>query len=136
LARRLGLELPTRVPGPELMAACLDRSRERGVRHYFYGSTGAILDTLVERTLARWPGVTIAGVESPPFADLDDLELASAAARMREVEADVVWVGLGTPKQDHAVHRLAALGGSTYVAVGAAFDFLAGTKRRAPVWMQ
>jgi N-acetylglucosaminyldiphosphoundecaprenol N-acetyl-beta-D-mannosaminyltransferase len=118
------------------MAGALDRGCERGVRHYLYGSTPEVLDRLGRAIADRWPGAEVVGAESPPFRELTDADLRAAAKRMDGAGADLVWVGLGTPKQDDAVHRLARLGPATYVAVGAAFDFLAGTKRQAPVWMQ
>lgn len=137
IGRHLGVDgLPGRVYGPDLMAGALDRGRERGIRHYLYGSTPEVLDRLRSMIGERWPGAEVVGAESPPFRDLTDADLRAAADRMDAVGADLVWVGLGTPKQDDAVHRLARLGPATYVAVGAAFDFLAGTKRQAPVWMQ
>ena len=76
------------------------------------------------------------GVESPPFHDPSPASLAERDARIRASGATLVWVGLGTPKQDHEVARLARDVGVTALAVGAAFDFLAGTVRQAPVWMQ
>ncbi len=137
VGRRRGAPgLPGRVYGPDLMAGALDRGCERGVRHYLYGSTPEVLDRLGRAIADRWPGAEVVGAESPPFRELTDADLRAAAKRMDGAGADLVWVGLGTPKQDDAVHRLARLGPATYVAVGAAFDFLAGTKRQAPVWMQ
>ncbi|MFO1536893.1 MAG: WecB/TagA/CpsF family glycosyltransferase [Actinomycetota bacterium] len=137
VGRRRGAPgLPGRVYGPDLMAGALDRGRAHGIRHHLYGSTPDVLDRLRRVIGERWPGAEIVGAESPPFRDLTDADLRAATERMAASGADLVWVGLGTPKQDDAVHRLARLGPATYVAVGAAFDFLAGTKRQAPVWMQ
>ena len=124
-----------RVYGPDLMARCLDAGRPAGTRHYLYGGTEELLAKLESRILERWPGAELVGAEAPPFRDLSDHEIAAAAERMRESGADVVWVGLGTPKQDWAVDRLAVGGSARCVAVGAAFDFIAGTKRQAPAWI-
>lgn len=137
IARRRGAHaLRGRVYGPDLMAATLDRGRAFGLRHYLYGSTPQVLEALCARIATRWPGAQVVGAESPPFAPITDAELDDAAARMDEVGADVVWVGLGTPKQDEVVHRLAERTTAANVAVGAAFDFLSGTKPQAPVWMR
>jgi len=125
-----------RVSGPDLMALCMDRGRATSVRHYLYGSTPSVAGSLRRRLVEQWPGVEIVGCESPPFGDLSDADAASAHARFVAARADIVWVGLGTPKQDLVVDRLAALGGPAFVAIGAAFDFLAGTKARAPRWMR
>ena len=74
--------------------------------------------------------------ESPPFRPLTAAEVAAQDQRIRQSGAELVWVGLGTPKQDHEVARLAAELPVVALAVGAAFDFLAGTKPQAPLWMQ
>ena len=76
------------------------------------------------------------GGESPPFRDITDDELDISVRRAQTLGADIVWVGMGTPKQDLLVRRMANLGDATYVGVGAAFDFIAGTKQQAPAWMQ
>jgi N-acetylglucosaminyldiphosphoundecaprenol N-acetyl-beta-D-mannosaminyltransferase len=138
IARHLGLEgLTERVYGPHLMAGALDRGRATGTRHYFYGSSPEVLDQLRRAVAARWPGVEVAGTESPPFDRTPtDEDLAGSVRAMEEVGSDLVWVGMGTPKQDHLVERLKAVGPHTYVAIGAAFDFIAGTKPQAPRWLQ
>jgi N-acetylglucosaminyldiphosphoundecaprenol N-acetyl-beta-D-mannosaminyltransferase len=137
IARRLGFqEMTRRVYGPDLMQEALDRGRAAGARHYLYGSTEAVLRGMVERINARWPGVEVVGVESPSFVAITDSELAASIEKMDAAGASTVWVGMGTPKQDEIVARMAALGTHTYVAVGAAFDFIAGTKRQAPRWIR
>jgi N-acetylglucosaminyldiphosphoundecaprenol N-acetyl-beta-D-mannosaminyltransferase len=136
MARRSGVQGAERVYGPDVMAGCLDRGRAREVRHFLYGSTPEVIRSLVGNIGERWPGARIVGVESPPFGDLSTADLDEAHARMAASDADVVWVGLGTPRQDHVVAELAGRGGATFVAVGAAFDFIAGTKPMAPRWMQ
>jgi len=135
-ARRLGFaEMTERVYGPELMQRCLDEGRSAGTRHALFGSTPEVLEELQAAIARRWPGAEIALVESPPFRDLTDAEVAASARRADEAGADIVWVGLGTPKQDVMVERLRTHGQATYVGVGAAFDFIAGHKRQAPTWM-
>ena len=118
------------------MESCLREGRSVGLRHYLYGSTPEVLRDLHATISQQWPGCLVVGAESPAFGDLTDTDRASADVRFRVTEADVVWVGLGTPKQDFVVDRLAQSGAATFVAIGAGFDFLAGTKRRAPSWMQ
>ncbi len=136
IGRRLGVALEGRVYGPDLMAATLDRGRATGVRHYFYGSTPEVIDRLTANVQERWPGAVIAGAESPPFRPLDPAEQEAVAARLRSARPDVVWVGLGTPRQDRFVDEFRDRTGLTLAAVGAAFDFHAGTLRQAPRWMQ
>jgi N-acetylglucosaminyldiphosphoundecaprenol N-acetyl-beta-D-mannosaminyltransferase len=136
IARRQGIHGCTRVYGPDLMCDVLELGQNTGLGHYLYGSTPDVLDALERRIGERWPGAHVVGSESPPFRDITEDELDTSLRRARALGADIVWVGMGTPKQDLLVCRMAALGDATYVAVGAAFDFIAGTKRQAPAWMQ
>lgn len=78
----------------------------------------------------------LAGAESPPFRDLTDDERREQDDRIQASRADIVWVGLGTPKQDFEAERLAEALPLLAAAVGAAFDFTAGTVKPAPAWMQ
>ena len=126
----------TRVYGPDVLAGVLKRSNFESPRHYFLGATPETLDVLVTRIQTRWPEAVIAGFESPPFRQVSAEELVERDERIIESGATLVWVGLGTPKQDEEVRRLADSVSVTALAVGAAFDFLAGTKAQAPVWMQ
>ena len=135
-ARRCGIDGCTRVYGPDLMGNVLDRGRELGLRHYLYGSTPEVLAALEQRIGERWPGTHIVGNESPPFSDISAGDLDTSVRRAQDLGADIVWVGMGTPKQDLLARRMAASGDATYVAVGAAFDFIAGVKKQAPAWMQ
>lgn len=94
-----------------------------------------MLVKLQQNLEARFPGVEIVGTYSPPFRSLSEAELDAQDELILRSGADIVWVGLGTPKQDHEVRRLADSLHVTACAVGAAFDFTAGTKREAPKWM-
>jgi N-acetylglucosaminyldiphosphoundecaprenol N-acetyl-beta-D-mannosaminyltransferase len=134
-AKRRGVESAERVYGPDLMEATLDIGRAHGAKHYLYGSTPDVLTALEAEIVARWPGAEVVGTESPPFRDLDDDELGGSIARAADAGASIVWVGMGTPKQDLLVHRMSVMGDATYVAIGAAFDFLGRSKPQAPRWM-
>jgi N-acetylglucosaminyldiphosphoundecaprenol N-acetyl-beta-D-mannosaminyltransferase len=125
-----------RVRGPGLFLDVFDYGQDVGLRHYLLGSTPDVLERLTVNLLERFPAAQIVGVESPPFRDLDDVERAEQLARIESSGAEVVWVGLGTPKQDVEVARLARQSRRVFVAVGAAFDFAAGTKTEAAPWMQ
>jgi N-acetylglucosaminyldiphosphoundecaprenol N-acetyl-beta-D-mannosaminyltransferase len=126
----------SRVYGPDVLAGVLEKSNMRNVRHYFLGATPETLDALVARVRARWPAALIAGYESPPFRQATAAELVERDQRITDSGATLVWVGLGTPKQDVEVRRLADSIPVMALAVGAAFDFIAGTKAQAPLWMQ
>lgn len=133
IARRLGLaHMRERVYGPDLMVATIDRGRPRGLRHYLYGSTPEVIALLEANLRTRYPGVELVGVESGPFRPLTEAEEHELARRIADSGADVVWVGLGTPRQDLFVDRFRVLVPATFIAIGAAFDFHAGTKRQAP----
>jgi N-acetylglucosaminyldiphosphoundecaprenol N-acetyl-beta-D-mannosaminyltransferase len=137
LGRRLGLDhMARRVYGPDLLLATVDRGRPDGLRHYLYGATDHVLDRMEAALRRDYPGVELVGREAPPFRPLDDGERRATARRMEAARPDVVWVGLGTPRQDDFLHQMRHLVPATLVAVGAAFDFVAGTKAQAPAWMQ
>jgi N-acetylglucosaminyldiphosphoundecaprenol N-acetyl-beta-D-mannosaminyltransferase len=137
LGRRAGFpDMRRRVYGPDLMLAVLQAGRSWGLRHYLYGSTPVVLQGLQARLNELAPGIQLVGAESPPFRSLSEREEAELVDRVRLVRPDVIWVGLGTPRQDVFVDRFRDRLGATLIAVGAAFDFHAGAKRQAPRWMQ
>lgn len=124
------------VRGPQLFLDVLDAGRSSGMRHFFLGSTDEVLRKMCARLIARFPGLEIVGTYSPPFRQLTDEEVSYQDTLIRQSGANIVWVGLGTPKQDIEAARLAQRTARPAVAVGAAFDFAAGTLRVAPFWMQ
>jgi N-acetylglucosaminyldiphosphoundecaprenol N-acetyl-beta-D-mannosaminyltransferase len=129
LRRRVG-----RVSGSDVFDALL---RQEGMRHFFYGSTGDTLARLQAAVEARYPGAVVCGSYPPPFRALPDDELRAHAARINDARPDVVWVGLGAPRQEIWMARARELlEAPVLVGVGAVFDFAAGTRRRAPRWMQ
>lgn len=137
LLRQAGQRQVERVYGPDLLLAACEYGLERGWRHYFYGGTPEAADGLVTRLRAEFAGLQVAGVESPPFRALDDTETEQAAERIRSSRPDIVWVGLGSPKQELWMHdQVTKLGVPVLVGVGAAFDFLSGVKPQAPRWIQ
>ncbi|WP_329119665.1 WecB/TagA/CpsF family glycosyltransferase [Streptomyces sp. NBC_01465] len=134
---REGTALPRmRVYGPDLFLDVFREGQAAQVRHYLLGSTPEVLSRLAAELRTRFPHAQIVGIESPPFRELTDAERASQLDRIRSSGAQIVWLGLGTPKQDHEAARLAAAHPAVYVAVGAAFDFISGNKPQAPLWMQ
>lgn len=126
-----------RVYGPDLMLALCQYSMERGYQHYFYGGASGVPNLLAATLQQRFPGLKVAGVYSPPFRPLSEKENAGIIAQINEANPDIVWVGLGTPKQDlwMAAHR-AQLTAPVLIGVGAAFDFHTGRIPQAPRWMQ
>jgi N-acetylglucosaminyldiphosphoundecaprenol N-acetyl-beta-D-mannosaminyltransferase len=126
-----------RVTGTDGFRLLCDWGRAHDVRHFLYGGTDTVLAALGACLEREYPGIAVGGAIAPPFRALSDGELRRDAGAMRDAGADLVWVGLGTPKQDVVAERLRRLDAAPVVlCVGAAFDFLAGAKRRAPRWMQ
>ena len=126
-----------RVYGPELMRKALAESKQLGWKHYLYGSSQETLDRLLAAIDQFAPDAEIVGAVSPPFRELSSEEQEDALAEIRASGADVVWVGLGMPKQELWMQRVQqSLPGGALLGVGAAFDFLAGTVKQAPAWMQ
>ncbi len=126
-----------RVYGPDLMLALCERSQTTGHRHFFYGGAPGIADRLAGRLQSRFPGLLVAGTHSPPYRPADAEEDRDVLEAINAAAPDVVWVGLGTPKQDYWVSRHRdRLSAPAVIAVGAAFDFHAGVLRQAPRWMQ
>lgn len=135
---RLSRQTPQirQVRGPQLFLDVLDVGRSSGVRHFLLGSTEEVIESLRGRLAERFAGLEIVGSYSPPFRQLTAEEFAYQDALIRQSDADIVWVSLGTPKQDIEAARLAQKTARPAVAVGAAFDFAAGNLRIAPNWMQ
>lgn len=132
---RLGSR-PGRVRGPSLFVNTIDQGRRKGIRHYFLGTTPETLELLVSKIEAVYPGTIVAGAFAPPFGELDDKFYESCVQRIEPSEPHILWVALGSPKQDYATSYLARSVGVPCVGVGAAFDFVAGTAKEAPRWMQ
>jgi N-acetylglucosaminyldiphosphoundecaprenol N-acetyl-beta-D-mannosaminyltransferase len=134
----LGHRLPDRVYGPELMARACARAALSGQRFYLYGGRDqAALMKLGSSLRRRFPGINIVGGYAPPFRTLTAEERAAVAEDINESEADVVWVGIGVPKQEKWMASLRPhLEAPVLVGVGAAFDFLAGVMPQAPAMLQ
>ena len=136
--RALGHKRATRIYGPDLMALHCARAAQSGMPVYLYGGrTPQALELLTERLCERFPGLQIAGGYSPPFRPLDDSEERRAVDAIDSSGAQVVWVGIGQPKQERWMLRMRPrLRAPLLVGVGAAFDFHAGLIAQAPAWMQ
>lgn len=136
LARRRGYRSAQRTTGPSLMGEIFKTSFDNGYRHFFYGSTQQTLDDLKEKLEENYPGITIAGMYSPPFRELSEEEDEAVIKLINDANPDFIWVGLGAPKQEiwMAQHQGKVKG--LMIGVGAGFDYYAGNIHRAPAWMQ
>jgi N-acetylglucosaminyldiphosphoundecaprenol N-acetyl-beta-D-mannosaminyltransferase len=134
----LGDRLKDRVYGPELMERYCRRAGERRRRVWLCGGQhDDALAKLAQTLEHRYPGIEIAGASAPPHRPLTDAENKELADRINAGGVDVVWVGLGAPRQEKwMAHMRPALDAPVLVGVGAAFDFLPGLKPQAPAWMQ
>ncbi len=137
LLKSKGAQAVERTYGPDLMRLVCDRGRQVGLKHFFYGSTEPVMQALIAVMKRQYPGITIVGTCVPEFSteakDVSDTEkrLINASG------ADIVWVALGSPKQDFWMARnRMALNVPVLVGIGAAFDFLSGTKPQAPRFIQ
>ena len=137
LGRRKGFPLRRRVYGPELMERFCEATAAKGYRHFFYGGAPGVAEDLALRFAARFPGLQIAGAYCPPFRQLTQEEDDEEVFLITTARADVVWVGLGAPKQERWMfeHR-ERLHTPVLVGVGAAFDFHTGRIAQAPPWMR
>ena len=126
-----------RVYGPDLMLAVCDTGRAVGLTHYLYGGAPGVAEALRDRLTARFPGLKVVGFSTPPFRPLQPKEKAAFGAEIARLHPDVIWVGLGTPKQERFMAEYAPLlDAGVLIGVGAAFDFHSGRVRQAPRWIQ
>lgn len=137
LSRRAGHSQVSRVYGPDLMLELCRRSASAGTRHFFYGGGPGVAELLVDRLTDRFPDLNVAGIHTPGMLESGELEARETIDKINASRADIVWVGLGAPKQDWWVanHRT-LLDAPVLIAVGAAFDFHSGKIAQAPGWMQ
>ena len=122
-----------RTSGPELMLRICDQGREYGLRHFFYGGDAGVPERLAMHLGARFPGLAVAGTYAPPFRRLEPDEDQAVVDRINASRPDVLWVGLGAPKQEKWMASHAGqIQATTMIGVGAAFDFHSGNVKWAP----
>lgn len=137
LSKLLRRPLPERVAGSDLVPQLLDRAEREGWRVFFLGGESRVLGQALRNVETRHPKIQIAGSYSPPFAPLDRMDHGGICERIRQAKPDLLLVFFGCPKQEKWIARnYEALGVPVSIGVGATIDFLAGTVKRAPRWMQ
>lgn len=136
VGRMRGTSPPERIPAPDFvpeLSAAFEATG--GARYFFYGSDDHVLHAIRTTITERWPHIAVVGTLAPPFREMSDTEEAEHVAAINAARPDVLWVGMTAPKQELWVHRNRhRLTVPLVGCVGAAFDFLAGTKRRSPAW--
>ncbi len=136
VCRRRGFYDAKRVPGPDLMPKIFEISKEHNFRHYFYGGSPETLNKLKEKLKRSYPWLNIVGMYSPPYRAITEQEDEQAVKEINAAKPDFIWVALGAPKQEEWMYEHQFKVSGIMLGVGAAFDFCAGTVKRAPAWIQ
>lgn len=132
-----GCKNVSRVYGPDLMQSVCDLSQEKGWKHFLYGGEEGVVELLAAALLRRFPKLQIVGTYTPPFRPLTSEEDLEVKGRVLRSGADIVWVGISSPKQERWMHaQCGQISAPVLIGVGAAFDFLSGRKKQAPRWVQ
>lgn len=133
----LGNPLPERVTGSGMIPQLLALAEHKGWKVFFLGGTEQSVAAAAEKTRAKHPQIRLVGAYSPPFKSLLEMDHADILRRIREVKPDILLVAFGCPKQEKWINMNYREAGVPFmIGVGATIDFLAGTFKRAPVWMQ
>lgn len=125
-----------RVTGPDLMRRIFEESKNRELRHFFYGNSKENLEILIKTLQMDYPWLTISGHEPSVFRDMTEEEETRLAERINATNPDFVWVALGAPRQEMFCHRMVSRINGLMIGVGGAFNVLAGVVPEAPLWMQ
>lgn len=136
MLRKLGHHNQERINGPDLMWRYLEAAATRDESIFLYGGTESTLDALKGVLATRFPDLKIAGAYSPPFRALSAEEDEAVVSMINTSGAGTVWVSLGCPKQEKWMLEHRGRISAVMLGVGAAFDYHAGTIKRAPLWMQ
>jgi len=135
--RKKGFPDAERIAGPDFMEKVFERTSDGSLSHFFYGSDEETLKSLERKLRERYPGIRIKGTCSPPFVkELSREEFERDIERINEAGADLVWIGLGAPKQELWMNRAKNKVKGVMLGVGAGFSFHAGTTKRAPGFLQ
>jgi len=136
LGKNQGFKSTDRVYGPELMWEICASGVERRMSHFLLGGKEGVADQLKKRFEKEFKGIQICGTLSPPFRTLRDDEWEAIKAELEEKSPDLVWVGLGSPKQELFMQRMQGAGVGVFLGVGAAFDIYTGSLKDSPQWVK
>ncbi len=137
IGRLYGHRKMRRVYGPDFMLRLCERSAAKGYRHFLFGGNTGVAQELRQSLVARCPGLQVVGTFTPPFRPLNETEMGELQNQVSSSRANVLWVGLSTPKQESFMREtLAKLDVNVMIGVGAAFDIHIGRVKEAPVWMK
>lgn len=131
-----GAKQAQRCSGPDLFKAVIEATKELNVNHYLCGGAEGTAAQLAA-ACKQWGNSKVVGLNSPPFRELAKDDFKSLAAEINALNANIVWVGLGAPKQIYFSHELAKYANvQLIIPIGAAFDFHTGKVKKAPQWIQ
>jgi N-acetylglucosaminyldiphosphoundecaprenol N-acetyl-beta-D-mannosaminyltransferase len=137
IAHNKGFKKVGKVSGKDLMDKVFTISKRNGYSHYFFGSTPHTIDKLRSNLQIRFPELEIKRAVSPPFQPLEKFDIDDLAKKINEIQPTFFWCGLGAPKQEQLIALLQPkLTNTICIGVGLAFEYLAGTVKRAPLYMQ
>lgn len=137
IAKRRGTPFPERMAGPTFLMKACEYGVRHGWRHFFYGGAAGVAERLAERVTTRFPGLQVAGVFCPPFRALSTEEDEAICDMLERAEPTILWVALGSPRQELWVDEHKQRLKVPFVfPVGAAFDFHAGARPWAPGWVR
>jgi N-acetylglucosaminyldiphosphoundecaprenol N-acetyl-beta-D-mannosaminyltransferase len=137
IGRSRGYPLKHRVYGPDLLLDFCQETNAKGYRHFFYGGAPGVPEALAAKLKCKFPMLEVAGTYSPPFRSLTSEEDARVVEMINGAAPDVLWVGLGCPKQESWMYEhCKQLRVPVLVGVGQAFDLHAGRLKQAPAWMR
>jgi N-acetylglucosaminyldiphosphoundecaprenol N-acetyl-beta-D-mannosaminyltransferase len=125
-----------RVSGTDAMSEIISIGLSKGMRHYWLGGHQGSSQILTTKLKVKYPGLIVAGSYEPPFRPLTKEEETSLIQNINDSKADIVWVGIGSPKQDFLMSKIFKSIHAPLLGVGAAFDFQTGKIKRAPNWMR
>lgn len=134
VSRKRGYTEAERVTGPDLMGELF--ARENGLKHFFYGDKEETLQILQQKLKEKYPDIQITGMISPPFRSLSQEEEKAYIQQINDSGADIIWIGLGAPKQENWMYEHQGMLHGVMIGVGAGFSYHAGLIKRAPKWMQ
>jgi N-acetylglucosaminyldiphosphoundecaprenol N-acetyl-beta-D-mannosaminyltransferase len=137
MGKAVGYKNTQRIYGPDLLLAVCKEAQRREWKIFLYGTTKGTLQKLKEKLLAMFPRLYIVGEYAPPFRALTTAEDSMIVKTINKVAPQIIFVGLSTPKQELWMQKhVEKLKANTLIGVGAAFDFIAGTKKQAPSWVR
>jgi N-acetylglucosaminyldiphosphoundecaprenol N-acetyl-beta-D-mannosaminyltransferase len=137
VAKLKGKKNISRIFGPSFMEKTIDWGQKDNLSHFFFGSSEKILDKLSSSINFKFPEAKIAGMISPPYRPLTESENINYLDKINEANADVIWIGLGAPKQEKWMYEnYKHLNRGVMIGIGAGFDYVAGNTKHAPEWMK